>query len=637
MISIFIRVSKVSGFKKNCKEQTNGFCKPICYTTHMLKKKIEKLLEDVLKDLEISVDTISVDYPTDRKFGDYSTNVALIAAKKAKKNPMELAEKIVEELGNRERGTGMFNQIEAVKPGFINFWISSDYLVTSMNAFNKQHSKPVGKKIMVEFAHPNTHKAFHIGHLRNITTGESIVRLLESTGVNVIRANYQGDVGMHIAKAIFGLTMLIGNNEVDSKGLEIKNYSNEIEKVLNTIKALDVRPIRERIALLGEAYTNGSKLFEENGMQTAQIKQINSSIYSGEWGAYKPYEEVYKITRQWSLDYFNEIYKRVYTHFDRLYFESKVYEAGKKNVMEGLKKGIFQKSDGAIIFPGAKYGLHDRVFISSEGNPTYEGKDMGLAPLQHKEYHPDLIIHVLGPEQYGYTRVIFKALDLLFPEEAGKQLHLVYGWVKLKHGKMSSRTGNVILAEWLLDEAKKKILESYEISDDIAEQVAVAAVKYSFLKVGLNQEIAFDLEESISLQGNSGPYLQYTYARTRSVIARSKATKQSQEVSENDTRLPRASKALAMTSTLKAEERDLLRLLVRFSEIVEEAAARYAPNILCTYLFELAQAFNLFYQKFQILKAEDDVRDFRLGLTDKTGEVLKDGLQLLGISAPERM
>jgi arginyl-tRNA synthetase len=593
-----------------------------------LKQQLTIQLSEVTKELGLDV-VPGVDYPVDTAHGDYATNIALVAAKKAGKNPRELAEEIIKELGIKNQKSGIFEKIEIAGPGFINFWVKPEKLIKATDSLRDNEVKididkidQNGKKILVEYAHPNTHKAFHIGHLRNITTGESLIRLLEASGVNVIRANYQGDVGMHIAKALYGLTMLIGDGEIDLKDLEYEDSSNEIERVLNIVKALETRSIKERMDLIGKAYAYGSKLFEEKGVEMAAIKQINSSIYSHEWGTYKPYEEVYRITRQWSLDYFQQIYQRVYTHFDRLYFESEVFKSGKENVLEGLKQGIFQESDGAIIFPGSMYGLHDRVFISSEGNPTYEGKDMGLAPLQHKEYHPDLIIHVLGPEQYGYTRVIFKALDLLFPKDAGKQLHLVYGWVKLKHGKMSSRTGNVILGEWLLDEAKKKIQESYESSDEIAEQVAVGAVKYSFLKVGLNQEIAFDLEESISLQGNSGPYLQYTYARTQSVLRKSQKSSSHQVIKLIET---------------QSEERDVLRLLSRFPEVVEEAALRYAPHVLCTYLFDLAQAYNLFYQKFQILKETGETREFRLLLTSATGIVLKKGLYLLGIKTPERM
>ena len=565
-----------------------------CFMT--IKQQLTEKLTSVLHQMGLETITPNIDYPADAAHGDYSTNVALVGAKKVGKNPMELGEEIAAQL--QKEGKGIIEKIVVVRPGFINIWVKNEFLLQNVEKPDASlQTSLTGKKIMVEFAHPNTHKAFHIGHLRNITTGESIVRLLERVGVKVIRANYQGDVGMHIAKCLYGI---------------LHNPEFSLENAPTDLK--------QRVTLLGKAYAAGSKAFEEDDKAKQEIGKINKQIYARDPEIF----DVYQTTRQWSLDYFDAIYKRVGTRYDRLYFESEVYEAGKENVLNGLQKGLFQKSDGAIIFPGSQYGLHDRVFISSEGNPTYEGKDMGLAPLQHHEYHPDVIMHVLGPEQYGYTRVIFKALDTLFPEDAGKQLHVVYGWVKLKHGKMSSRTGNVILGEWLLDEAKQKILASYDISEETAEQVAVGAVKYSFLKVGLNQEIAFDLDESISLEGNSGPYLQYTFARTQSVLRKG----EEQEGKPEGKIIP---------ATLLPEERNLLLLLARFDEVIEEAAVRFAPNILCTYLFELTQSFNAFYQKCPILKAEDSVKSFRLSLTASTGNVIKNGLNLLGIQAPQQM
>jgi arginyl-tRNA synthetase len=485
------------------------------------------------------------------------------------------------------------DKVEVAGPGFINFRIKDKGLAHSLKEQEVTNASYAGKKIVVEYAHPNTHKAFHIGHLRNITTGESIIRLLEAAGANVIRVNYQGDVGMHIAKCIYGI---------------LNNSEFSIESVGGGVE--------ERVEFLGKAYVAGSKAFEEDENAKKEIGEINKKIYSKDTSIF----DLYQKTRQWSLDYFEKIYKRVDSHFDRYYFESEVYESGKENVLNGLEKGIFEKSEGAIIFPGKKHGLHDRVFVTSEGNPTYEGKEMGLGLLQFSEHHPDRIIHVVGPEQAGYFQVVFEALAQLFPETRDKEQHLVYGWVKLKEGKMSSRTGQVILGEWLLNEAKNKILESYASSEEIAEQISVGAVKYSFLKVGLGQEIAFDLNESIALEGNSGPYIQYSYARTQSVLAKAGDTSPDADI-----------------SSLQAEERDLLKLLSRFPEIVGEAAERLSPNLLCTYLFELSQAFNLFYQKCPILKSEEKTQRFRLFLTQSTGSILQKGLSLLGISAPNKM
>lgn len=290
--------------------------------------------------------------------------------------------------------------------------------------------------------------------------------------------------------------------------------------------------------------------------------------------------------------------------------------------MEALEKGIFEKSEGAVIFPGEKYGLHTRVFMTSAGLPTYEAKDLGLAELQLKEYRPDRILHVVGPEQKGYFEVLFKALAQIEPATVGKEFHLPYGWVRLKEGKMSSRLGNVVLGEWLLDEAKKRIQTAHKVTDAVAEHLAVGAVKYSFLKVGLNQDIAFDIEESISLEGNSGPYLQYAYARARSVLQKAKDSK---------------SVIGGSLSKVGEAELSLLRYLYRFPEIVSVAAENYAPNLLCGFLFEVASRFGRFYDQVPILKAPVAERGLRLALTDAVALTLKNGLTFLGIEAPERL
>ena len=391
-----------------------------------------------------------------------------------------------------------------------------------------------GKKIMFEFAHPNTHKAFHIGHLRNITTGETLSRLHEAGGAEIIRANYQGDIGLHIAKAIWGI---------------------------KRIGLFGSKDVQRRAEYLGKAYANGATAYDENEKQKEEIHSINGKIYD------KNDEEINKLyqeTRKWSLDYFGEIYKRVYTKFDRLYFESECAESGKKITLDALKKGILEESEGAIIFPGTKYGLHDRVFISGKGVPTYEGKDLGLAKLQFEEYNPDLLVHTVGPEQIEYFKVVFKALEFIMPETKGRELHVPYGWVRLKEGKMSSRTGNVILGEKILDDAKESILKSYKIGKETAEMVAVGAVKYSFLKSGLNQDISFDLKDSISLEGNSGPYIQYTIARCNSVVLKGQTSQG--ETFKDELRL--------QGLTLQEVELSVLRKLSQFQEIIVTATKK---------------------------------------------------------------
>lgn len=495
------------------------------------------------------------------------------------------------------------DHIDIVSPGFINIFLNNESLKQNLTNTKKQ-TLSLSQTIMVEYAQPNTHKVFHIGHLRNIITGECIVRLLQASGHTVIRANYQGDVGLHIAKALYGILQI-----TDDK-----------------LWMTELATISDKVVFLADAYIAGNKAYEETEEGKEKINHINKQIYAKDPDIYPLYEK----TRQWSLEYFDTMYKRLGTKFDRLYFESESYEVGKKLVTDSVKKGVFEKSEGAIIFPGEKYGLHNRVFITSEGNPTYEGKDIGLAKLQFEDYHPDRIIHCVSTEQIEYFRVIFEAIAQVFPDTRGKEYHLPYGFVQLKHGKMSSRSGNVIGCEWLLNEVKKEIQTIMQEEDrgyeqqekeTIAEIATIAAVKYAFLKVGTAQEIAFDIKESINTNGDSGPYLLYTYARCKSVMKKShqKGDKGQKPTDKK-------------TTLLNQEEHDLARLLLYVPEIVQEAGEKFAPNTLCSYLFTIAQTFNLMYAKHPIIG-----NDLRMKLTEKTAQTIQKGLYFLGIETVERM
>ena len=538
----------------------------------------------------------------------------MVRAQKEKKNPRELAQKIVVKLKKDETLSRIVSKIEVAGSGFINLFISQEALLKNLQDVAKDKAKYgqsdylKGKKIMVEYAHPNTHKPFHIGHLRNITTGEAITRLLEAVGVKVTRVNYQGDIGLHIAKALWGI-----------KKLGFKDSKN----------------VKKRMEFLGKAYVWGNKAYEEDENAKKEIAKMNVNLYNS---TDTNLVDIYNSTRKWSLDYFEQIYKRVGTKFDRLYFESEVAESGKGIAKKALKKGILKRSKGAIIYPGEDKGLHTRVFITSEDLATYEAKDLGLAELQFSEFKPDLILHVVGSEQIGYFEVVFQALSEINPKTKGKEVHVVYGWVRLKDEKMASREGKVVLGNWLIDEAKKRIVATYKTEDKVAEQIALGAVKYSFLKPSLTQEIAYDFNESISLEGNSGPYLQYTFARTQSVLRKAKSSgAKSDRNSSGSYRLLRS-----LQDKLNKEEMRVLRSLPKFPEVVAQAAKNYSPNLLCNYLFDLAQKYNNFYNQHRILESNvkgqmSNVARFRLALTAATGQVLKNGLYLLGIEAPERM
>lgn len=568
----------------------------------MLKNKLSEKIKDALKKLDVEEIEINLEHPANPDFGDFSTSIALKLAKILKKNPLQIAQEVIKNLPKDD----LIEKVEDVKPGFINFWIDQKYFLDSARKISQEKfdfpSYHLGKnkKIMIEFAHPNTHKLFHIGHLRNISTGESLVRILEMVGNKVIRTNYQGDVGLHIAKCLY---------KVKSEKSKIKS----------------LKTVEDKIKFLGEAYTEGQKAYDKGEKAKKEIIEINGAIYKKQ-GDIIP---LWKETVKWSLDYFASLYKRVYSRFDRLYLESEFADRGAEICLEAEKKGILKKSKGALVFEGKSYGLDTRVFINSIGYPTYEGKELALAEKELSEFGElDKIIHVVTPEQKSFFKVTFKVEELLNEKKfKNKQYHLAYEWVKLKEGKMSSRTGNVIQAEWLIDKAKKKILTTYKCDPETAEIIAIAAVKYSFLKNSVYSQIAFDFDESISLEGNSGPYLLYTYVRTQSVLKKTKV---------NMTTFARSHQS-GNSHKINKEERELLRSLNLFNETVYNAAKNLAPNLIANYLFDLAQKYNLFYQKHKILEAEENIRNFRLLLTESTGHVLKKGLYLLGIKTVERM
>ncbi|MFA6080967.1 MAG: arginine--tRNA ligase [Patescibacteria group bacterium] len=564
----------------------------------MIKDEILKNLEMVLKKNGVDGGVPILEKPANPDFGDYSTSVALKLTKQLKKNPMLIAEEIVRNFPKNDN----IKKVEVVKPGFINFWIADIQLTNQLlKIVEKGFSFPEyhlgkNKKLMIEFAHPNTHKLFHIGHLRNISTGESLVRIFETVGNKVVRGNYQGDVGLHIAKCIFG----INNSKIDIKKL---------------------KTLQEKINFIGKMYTLGTKAYEDDKKAKDEIIKINRMIYERDPKILPLWTETVK----WSLDYFQENYKRFYSHFDRLYFESELPERSLEIVGHLLKKGILEKSQGAIVFNGKKYGLDTRVFVNSLGFPTYEGKELALAEKEFSDFGElDKIIHTVTPEQTSFFKVTFKVEEFIDEKKyKNKQYHLAYEWVKLKAGKMSSREGNVIEANWLIDEVKKKITEKFKCDQETTEILAVASVKYSFLKNGTQTIIHFDIDESIAVDGNSAPYLIYTYVRCQSVLNKAKHNPLM--------RVP------VNQIIINNDESNVLRLISQFPEIVQQAAVQLAPNLIANYLYDLAQKYNYFYQKNKILESEEKTKQFRLMLTQAVGKVIKEGLYLLGIKTVERM
>ncbi|MFA5248275.1 MAG: arginine--tRNA ligase [Patescibacteria group bacterium] len=524
-------------------------------------------------------------------------------AKELGRNPAELAKEIAKKYPTE-------NNIKAKATGpYLNFVINKKYLAKNIIKEIEEQKEKYGhnenlknKKIMVEFAHPNPFKSFHIGHLRNILLGESIVRVLEAQGAKVIRTNYQGDIGMHIAKCLWSF------QKIDSK-----DYPTTTDL---------------KVALLGKCYAEGSQAFENIPEAQAEIKEINKKIYSGEDEKIK---NLWTLGKNWSLEKFHEIYQRVYSHFDCEYMESEMITDCREYIKQAEVKGILEKSDGAIVFKGEKHGLETRVFLNSEGLPTYEGKELALAYREFSDFGKiDLCIHNVAVEQKSFFAATFKVEELLDEKRfKGKQYHNAYEFVGLKKGKMSSRLGNVILGNDILNEAKeniKKIIaeKNNSLGDDKIEIIAVAAVKYAFLKISAFKYLAFDMEESINLSGNSGPYILYTYARIQSIF---------KKIINHKTLIINTD----FEKLSDTREFSLIKKLAIYSEIIEAATKNYDPSEIAKYIYELAQMLNDYYHAIPILQADEETKNARLALLNSISQVIKNGLGLLGIEVVEEM
>jgi len=372
---------------------------------------------------------------------------------------------------------------------------------------------------------------------------------------------------------------------------------------------------------LGELYAETEKRMEDEKVAN-EVAGINKKLYEGD----KEIIKLWKGTRKWSLDYFDEIYKELGTKFDRFYFESEVGKKGLKISEDILKKGMAKESEGAIIVDLEKYGLGIFVLVSKDKTPLYPAKDLELAELQFNEFKFDKCIHLVSTEQNLYFKQLFKTLELIKSPVANKKYHLPYELVTLKEGKMASRLGNVVLYKQLRDKVIEKVLEEMkdremENKEKIAKSVGIGAMKYGMLKVSPEKVIFFDWEEALKLEGNTGPYLQYAYTRCSGILRKSKKWK-----------------AVCKVKELTEHEKILVKILSRFSELVEQASNDLRPSHICNYLYELATTFNNFYENCPVLKAEDEqTKNFRLTLVDSTGMVLKNALILIGIEALEKM
>ena len=551
-------------------------------------EEIKQLLTDVCKqlfDLDIDPELTRPDV----KFGDYTTNIALVLSAKLNKTPRDVAVMISDKIDST-----LISKVDIAGPGFLNISLTDEALVKTMIA---AATKPLsGQVAVVEYSDPNPFKVLHAGHLYTSVVGDAIANLLETAGATVHRVNFGGDVGRHVAQTMWAIIDKLGGENPEKLSAIAEN---------------------ERAAWMAECYISGTAAFETNEDAKQLILELNKKIYAIH--ANKDHDsalsQIYWTCRTWSYDYFDAFYDRIGSHFEKYYPESEVADLGLMTVKEQLLKGTFEQSDGAVVFAGEKHGLHTRVFINSQGLPTYETKDVGLIMTKWNDYHFDKSVIITGNEQEQYMSVVLKAVEQFAPELVKATSHLTHGMVKLKGGiKMSSRLGNILRAVDVLDAAA----EANQLAtgkNDV--DVELGAVKYAFLKQRTGGDIIFDPESSIKLEGNSGPYLQYAHARARSILSKKTLTDKQ------------------LITNLEGFERDLTRKVGEYQSIVSQAVTELMPHYICTYLYELAQVFNRFYEQNKVI--DDPRENIRLQLVEAYANTLRSGLDLLGISAPEQM
>ncbi len=562
-----------------------------------MKEKIHELILETLKNLGIGDVSFSVEHPEDFKNGDYSTNVAMVCAKQQNTNPRGLAEKIVAKISTRQ-GLGEISKVEVAGAGFINFYLSKEYFKSILKRITEEKEQwgssdlNSGKNILIEHSSPNLFKPFHIGHLMNNTIGESIVKLAESSGAKVTTMTFPSDISIGIAKAIFILLEKIKQGPID--------VDNEIVEY-------------------GNAYVEGVKRYEEDESIHERVKEIADNLYSK-----KPSDEwdMFERCKAINIDYFKLITKRLGSTFDSFEYESEAGIVGSEIVEKNTPK-VFTKSEGAIVYipEESRKDINTAVFINSQGNPTYEAKDLGLLSIKFEKYKPDLSIFITDNQQVPHFEVVLDAARKINTSWSDKSLHVSHGRMSFKGQKMASRLGGVPVVEEVIDAVTEDIRKrSADLSKEVQDMIAIAAIKFTILRSATGKDINFDPETSLSFEGDSGPYLQYTAVRANSILEKAKEFGLSSSAESNE-----------------SEISDLEKILEQFPGVIERATSEWSPHHLVSYLIFLAQTFNSWYGNTKIIDTENIETSYRLLLTEAVAQTLRNGLHLLGIETPERM
>lgn len=582
--------------------------------------KLVKQTEEALNQL-YGLDEIDISFEqTNSKFNGDLTLVVFPFLKFSKKRPEDTAEEIGNYISNQLNEIKAFNVVK----GFLNIEFSDEHWLNALkNRFDEGIQVPkIGdnKKIVVEYSSPNTNKPLHLGHVRNNVLGYSICQIFDAVGYEVVKNNLVNDRGIHICKSMIAYQKW-GNNETpESSGLKgdhligkyyvkfDQNYQKEIQELVSN--GIDKEEAKEKSSLMVETRDMLQKWENGDSGTVTLWKQMNNWVYEG----------------------FEETYNRLGVNFDKIYYESDTYLLGKEIVQEGLKSNVFfKKEDGSIWIDLTPEGLDEKIVQRSDGTSVYITQDIGTADLKYDEFKMDKFVYVVGNEQDYHFKVLQLILKRLGKSYADGLYHLSYGMVDLPEGKMKSREGTVVDADELMDEvvatAKKQTEElgktdgmsSKELTE-LYEVLGIGALKYYLLKVDAKKRMMYDPKESIDFQGNTAPFIQYTYTRIASLLRAAEKV---------DFKFPKV---------LNPVEKDLIKLISNYPNVITSAANNYNPSEVSNAVYELAKTFNKFYHEHTILGEQDhNTRSFRITLSNMVGETIKHGFNLLGIQVPDRM
>lgn len=580
----------------------------------------QKLEAAILQVYGVKTDVVVTVAPEDTG-ADFASNVAMQLAKLVHKAPVAIAEELKDAFLADAEASGMAWRVEIAGPGFMNFISPDEYFYGKVADFAKGQeyltkgsvwSEYDGKVVVCEFSDPNPFKVLHVGHLYTSMVGDSISRILEMAGAKVVRANFGGDVGLHVGKTIWAL--------------------------------LQQLPSHLTIEEIAKAYVEGTRAHEEDEQAKAEITEINRMVYEialqefgdiRKWPGHEMGDDqegvalaldkeeiktIYLKGRELSYKYFEDFYARIGVKFDRYYPESTVAVRGLKEVRQGLDRGVYEESNGAVVYKGEKFGLHTRVFINQNGLPTYEAKDVGLIFTKWDDYHFDESVVITGNDIIEYMKVVLASVSEMAPKLSERTRHLTHGQVKLPgNEKMSSRKGNFLKAVDVIGMVTQELMESTGQPAD--EKVVLAALRYAFLKYKMGGDIIFDPKESVAMTGNSGVYLLYSTVRAKKVLQRvgNSASRSNDTIASSETSFVRK----------------LSKKIVQYQDVLKEAVVEKAPNKICAYLFELAQEFSRFYENVKVIGNESEAE--LIVVVQAYTNVMEHGLGLLGIEVPEEM